>query len=92
MRISVRDFVTGELETVEPGEASPDGRHDHADDALADAFAAALAGGDPAPLSSGPRESLASHRVVWAAERARLAGTVVDLARDPTPAKGTVRP
>ncbi|URN05485.1 Gfo/Idh/MocA family oxidoreductase [Actinomadura madurae] len=92
VRISVRDFVTGELETVEPGEASPDGRHDHADDALADAFAAALAGGDPAPLSSGPRESLASHRVVWAAERARLAGTVVDLARDPTPAKGTVRP
>ncbi|WP_433462837.1 Gfo/Idh/MocA family protein [Spirillospora sp. CA-128828] len=91
-RISVRDFVTGEVETVEPGDASPDGRHDRADDALADAFVAALAGGDPAPLSSGPRESLASHRVVWAAERARLDGAVIDLAPDSPPAKGTVRP
>jgi predicted dehydrogenase len=92
VRISVRDFVTGELEIVEPGGASPDGRHDHADDALADAFAAALAVGDPGPLSSGPRESLASHRVVWAAERARLDGTVIDLPRESLPAKGTVRP
>ncbi|WP_433473177.1 Gfo/Idh/MocA family protein [Spirillospora sp. CA-142024] len=91
-RISVRDFVTGEVETVEPGDASPDGRHDRADDALADAFVAALAGGDPAPLSSGPRESLASHRVVWAAERARLDGAVIDLAPESPPAKGTVRP
>jgi predicted dehydrogenase len=92
VRISVRDFVTGELEIVEPGDASPDGRHDHADDALADAFAAALAVGDPGPLSSGPRESLASHRVVWAAERARLDGTVIDLPRESLPAKGTMRP
>ncbi|TDD72177.1 Gfo/Idh/MocA family oxidoreductase [Actinomadura darangshiensis] len=95
VRISVRDFVTGGLETVEPADASPgaslDGRHDHADDALADAFVAALAGGDPAALSSGPRESLASHRVVWAAERARLDGTVIEIAPE-TPAKGTVRP
>ncbi|WP_149262344.1 Gfo/Idh/MocA family protein [Actinomadura sp. K4S16] len=84
VRITVRDFVTGGTEIVDPGAAPGggafDGRHDHADDALADAFTAALAGGDPAPLSSGPRESLASHRVVWAAERARLNGTVVEAA------------
>jgi predicted dehydrogenase len=92
VRITVHDFVTGGVETVEPGGGSPDGRHDDADDALADAFAAALASGDAAALSSGPRESLASHRVVWAAERARLDGTVVSLTPDPTSAKGTVRP
>ena len=96
VRITVRDFVTGETETVEPGAVPPggasDGRHDHADDALADAFVAALAAGDPAPLSSGPRESLASHRVVWAAERARLDGTVIDLDPQSLLAKGTVRP
>ncbi|MES9540561.1 Gfo/Idh/MocA family oxidoreductase [Actinomadura sp. NPDC000600] len=96
VRITVRDFVTGGTEIVDPGAAPGggafDGRHDHADDALADAFAAALAGGDPALLSSGPRESLASHRVVWAAERARLDGTIVETAPQSPPAKGTVRP
>ncbi|MEW2357683.1 Gfo/Idh/MocA family oxidoreductase [Spirillospora sp. NPDC029432] len=78
VRISLRDFVTGEVETFEPepDHASPDGRHDAADEALADAFVAALAAGDPAPLGSDGRESLDSHRVVWAAERARRAGTV----------------
>ncbi|TDC93803.1 Gfo/Idh/MocA family oxidoreductase [Actinomadura sp. 7K507] len=98
VRVSVHDFVTGERETIEPGapsDAAENGRHDHADDALADAFAAALATGDPGPLSSGVRESLASHRVVWAAERARLDGTVITLAPDTPatpPAKGPVPP
>ncbi|TDD78958.1 Gfo/Idh/MocA family protein [Actinomadura rubrisoli] len=117
VRISVRDFVTGELETFEPGGSldggspgggSPDGgapldgRHDHADDALIDAFTEALATGDPSQLSSGARESLASHRVVWAAERARSRGAVVELtpaaapagtpAVPADPAKGTVLP
>lgn len=96
LRITVRDFVTGESETVEPGAAPPggasDGRHDDDDDALADAFVAALAAGDPAPLSTGPRESLASHRVVWAAERARLDGAVIELDPRSSPAKGAVSP
>ncbi|WP_433336201.1 Gfo/Idh/MocA family protein [Spirillospora sp. CA-294931] len=94
-RLTVRDFVTGEAETIDAtgGETSPDGRHDAADDALADAFVAALAAGDPAPLSSDGRQSLASHRVVWAAERARLTGTVVSVDPSPTsPAKGTASP
>ncbi|NDU71913.1 Gfo/Idh/MocA family oxidoreductase [Actinomadura sp. DSM 109109] len=94
-RVTVRDFVTGATEVIEPGDGPGgafDGRHDHADDALADAFVAALASGDPSALSSGPRESLASHRVVWAAERARLDGTVVEPGPQPPPAKGTVRP
>ncbi|MFB4314737.1 Gfo/Idh/MocA family protein [Actinomadura sp. 21ATH] len=79
VRVALRDFVTGEVETFEPepDHASPDGRHDAADAALADAFVAALAAGDPAALGSGGRESLDSHRVVWAAERARHAGAIV---------------
>ncbi|MEU6038342.1 Gfo/Idh/MocA family oxidoreductase [Actinomadura sp. NPDC047616] len=81
VRISLRDFVTGEVETYDTGEANraEDGRHDEADAALADAFIAALADGDHTPLTSDARESLASHRVVWAAERARRTGTVVEI-------------
>jgi predicted dehydrogenase len=79
-RVAVRDFVSGAVETFETGTAGDaDGGHDGADDALADAFIAALAGGDAAALSSDARESLAGHRVVWAAEEARRTGTVIDI-------------
>jgi predicted dehydrogenase len=100
VRISLRDFVTGEVETFDTGSEhqGPDGRHDAADEALTDAFVEALACGDPTPLSSHGRESLDSHRVVWAAERARHAGTVVDIALpegdapQQPPAKGIATP
>ncbi|MUN36136.1 Gfo/Idh/MocA family protein [Actinomadura litoris] len=82
-----------------PDDPPPDGRHDEADEVLADAFVEAIATGDPSALHSGGRESLASHRVVWAAEHARRSGTVVELTSgEPTApsihpqAKGTVRP
>ena len=94
VRISLHDFVTGEMETVHTGpgagsgnesdDESRGGRHDEADDALADAFVEALATGDPSLLSSDGGQSLDSHRVVWAAERARVTGRVVTLAL-PTP-------
>lgn len=42
----------------------------------AEAFTAAIAAGRPELIKSGPRESLASHLTVFAAERARLSGTV----------------
>jgi hypothetical protein len=41
-----------------------------------DAFVAAVASGNPDLIRSGARESLASHLTVFAAERARLNGTV----------------
>jgi hypothetical protein len=41
-----------------------------------EAFTAAVATGDRGMIKSGPRESLASHLAVFAAERARLNGTV----------------
>ncbi|RSN68365.1 MULTISPECIES: Gfo/Idh/MocA family protein [Actinomadura] len=75
--IAVHDFVTGGTEVLRPGGDA--GGHGGGDDALADAFAEALATGDPSRLGTGAAESLASHRVVWAAERARRDGTVVDL-------------
>jgi len=96
--LRLRDFVTGELETFSTSDAhkAQDGRHDEGDAALADAFIAAIATGDPSALSTSGEESLASHRVVWAAERARHAGTIKDVPRDAhdtseshTPAKGT---
>ena len=42
-------------------------------------FLAAVAAGDPSLLTSGAAQSLATHRVVWAAEEARRTGTVVTL-------------
>jgi predicted dehydrogenase len=80
-RLTVHDFVTGRHETVETGdgEAVLDGDHGDADRALVKAFVAALAAGDPAPLLTDARASLDSHRLVWAAERARRTGTVVTI-------------
>ena len=46
------------------------------DAGLMDAFTSAVATGNRELISSGPRESLASHLAVLAAERARLNGTV----------------
>ena len=50
--------------------------HAGGDAGLMDAFTAAVATGNRELISSGPRESLASHLAVFAAERARLNGTV----------------
>lgn len=83
-RITVHDFVTGGTEVLRPGEGVTGG-HGGGDEALADAFAEALATGDPSRLGTGAAESLASHRVVWAAERARRDGTVVDLGAGDAP-------
>ena len=75
--IRVYDFLTrtGEVIDVEPG---MDG-HAGGDAGLMDAFTTALATGDRTAILSGPRESLASHLEVFAAERARLNGTVETL-------------
>ncbi|WP_323373998.1 Gfo/Idh/MocA family protein [Plantactinospora alkalitolerans] len=79
-RLTVSDFVTGQVWTVETGADDQAHGHGGGDDALADAFVTAIATGDESLLSSDARESLAGHRVVWAAERARRTGTVVTLA------------
>jgi predicted dehydrogenase len=53
--------------------------HGGGDYGLMDAFIAAVAAGDPRPILSGIDESLETHRMVFAAERARTGHQVVDL-------------
>ena len=48
-----------------------------------EAFLAAVASGNPALLSSDAAQSLATHRVVWAAEEARRRGEVISLPTTP---------
>ncbi|MGN9783921.1 Gfo/Idh/MocA family protein [Nonomuraea sp. ZG12] len=82
--LRVVDFRTGDEELIATGGAAgpsaADG-HGGGDEGLTDSFLAAVASGDPALLRSEAAESLMTHRVVWAAERARRTGTVVSLDR-----------
>jgi predicted dehydrogenase len=76
------DFLTGREETLDfagtDGPSAADG-HGGGDEALIEAFLAAVAAGDQSLLSSDATQSLATHRVVWAAERARISGATVTL-------------
>jgi predicted dehydrogenase len=80
--LRVTDFRDGSERVLRAGPAdggqTAEG-HADGDRALTEAFLAAVAAGDPALLESDPEQSLASHRVVWAAERARTTGTVIEL-------------
>ncbi|MEV4436295.1 Gfo/Idh/MocA family oxidoreductase [Streptomyces sp. NPDC049555] len=80
--IRIHDFLTRSDEEVMPvrqGEMTAAGGHGGGDAGLMDAFVAAVATGDPTRITSGPRDSLASHLAVLAAERARANGTVETL-------------
>lgn len=87
--LRLHDFVTDEVTTIDTGagqDASAAGGHGGGDLSLLDAFLSAVAAGDPALVLSDGAESLATHRVVWAAEQARHSGTVVPLqGRTPQP-------
>jgi predicted dehydrogenase len=76
------DFRTGHEEVFDSaadgGPSASDG-HGGGDEGLIAAFLAAVAAGDPGLLSSDATASLATHRVVWAAERSRLSGETVRL-------------
>ncbi|WP_231950723.1 Gfo/Idh/MocA family protein [Allokutzneria albata] len=79
--ITVHDFLTGP-ETVRPlpaGGATADDGHGGGDQGLVDAFIEAVRTGDRSLILTNGRDSLESHRLVWAAERARRTGTVVNL-------------
>jgi predicted dehydrogenase len=82
--IEIFDFMTGETRVIDTdlqGHAAVDG-HAGGDIGLVGAYVDALRSDDPAGLATGARESLASHRVVFAAERARRTGTIVHLEHD----------
>jgi predicted dehydrogenase len=80
--IRVYDFRTATEEAIDVGagtDASAARGHGGGDSGLIDAFLASITEADASLIKSGPADSLASHRVVWAAERARREGIVVTL-------------
>lgn len=89
VKIRVFDFLT-EQETVHDTSAQADGAtaaagHGGGDYNLMKAFVHAVASGDSSGLFSGPDETLESHRIVFAAERSRLDGRLIELPQ-PAPA------
>jgi predicted dehydrogenase len=78
--LHVYDFHTQRTESINtmPNTTTAD-PHDGGDQGLITAFVTALRQGDPTLILSGAPESLASHRIVFAAEQARLAGSVVEI-------------
>jgi predicted dehydrogenase len=79
--IKVFDFLT-ETETVydttvDPGSATAAAGHGGGDYYLMQAFVRAVATGDTSGIHSGPDATLESHRIVFAAEQARLSGAIL---------------
>jgi len=75
------DFLTDKLETIDTqvdDEAAKAG-HGGGDYRLMQAFIGAVATGDASKILSGPTETLESHLMVFAAEKARLKGRVVEV-------------
>ena len=75
------DFLTDETRVIptETGDASILGGHGGGDYGLMDRFVRAVARNDPSIILSGADELFESHRMVFAAERARKEHRVVDL-------------
>jgi len=80
-QITVTDFVTGEATPVpvDDSAAVAGGGHGGGDFGVIGAFADAVASGDRSLICTGPRESLDSHQMAFAAERSRLTGAPVPL-------------
>jgi predicted dehydrogenase len=74
--LTLTEFVTGEVESfdVVVSGAGAGGGHDGGDFAVMSAFLDAVSTGDRSPIRSGPRESLESHLMAFAAEQSRLTG------------------
>lgn len=74
------DFLTDTWREIDSEPAGPSlSGHSGGDAGVMAAFLAAVAAADPDLIASGPAESLASHLMVFAAERSRLEGRVVRL-------------
>ncbi|WP_291048799.1 Gfo/Idh/MocA family oxidoreductase [Herbiconiux sp.] len=80
--VRVVDFRTGEATVREvgpTGAANAGGDHGGGDGGVMAAFVGAVATGDASLIRSGPRESLDSHLAVFAAERSRHEGRIVEV-------------
>ncbi len=71
------DFITGEKSTIQVPPAT--GSHGGGDALVLASFGQAVRQGNPQAVLTTAQESLASHRIVFAAEQARLEGRVVSL-------------
>ncbi len=80
-RLEHFDFLTDQTSVIDTNTLDGGilGGHGGGDYGLMDRFVAAVAAGDQGLILSGPDESLETHRMVFAAERARLERQVVDL-------------
>jgi predicted dehydrogenase len=78
-RLTLSDFVTGQVESFDMlgGGADAGGGHDGGDFGVMSAFLDAVSSGDRSLVRTGPRESLESHLMAFAAERSRLTGVAV---------------
>ena len=74
--IQIHDHLTGKVEIIRP-ELAPTG-HGGGDEGIMRAFVCALRQGKSETLTSA-RASLESHLLAFAAEKARVAGTIVDV-------------
>ncbi len=80
-KITIFDFLTDTTEVIdtEAGDASILGGHGGGDYGLMSSFISAVVDNDPSKILSGPAETLESHLMVFAAERARRENAVIDL-------------
>lgn len=80
-KITLFDFLTDTTEVIDTdaGDASILGGHGGGDYGLMTSFIAAVAANDQSKILSGPAETLESHLMVFAAEKARRENRVVDL-------------
>ncbi len=80
-QVTVTDFVTGQVTPVPVADsaAGAGGGHGGGDFGVIGAFVDAVASGDRSLICTGPRESLDSHQMAFAAERSRLTGAPVPL-------------
>jgi predicted dehydrogenase len=78
------DFLSGQWRDLPGGQLDGDitSGHGGGDWGVLDAFIDAVATGERSRILSGPRETLETHRMVFAAERSRLRNTVESLGRD----------
>lgn len=81
-KITLFDFLTDTTEVIdtEAPDASILGGHGGGDYGLMSNFIAAVASNDRSKILSGPAETLESHLMVFAAERARRENSVIDVA------------
>lgn len=75
--IQIHDHLTGEMEIIQPKLGFRDAGHGGGDEGVMRAFVRALRQGK-SPLASA-RASLESHLMAFAAEQARVEGTIVDM-------------